>query len=307
MRILVTGGTGFIGNAIISRILQEPELEACCLTRNPSSGRAKLPARVQLLKGDVTNKSSLPLMQSFDVIIHCVQFPNHPVQNPSRGYTYEKYDAEGTENLIAHLKEQLHRGLKRFIYISGAGTAAGKSEPWFKAKWRAEEAIRKSGFPFVIVRPSWVYGPGDKSMSKFIAFAKLLPFMPVLGDGQGRVSPLFVNDLSEIVFKCLRSPEVLNQTIEVGGPENLKMEDIQKQVLRCLGKSKPLWHQPIALLKPLSGMMAAVLPTPPLSPEALDFITMDAPVTNSSIINQLGIQLTKLPEGLARYAVDSSQ
>ena len=60
----------------------------------------------------------------------------------------------------------------------------------------AEKAIRESGIPYTIFRPSWVYGPEDRSLNKSPTFARLLPFVPVIGSGKTRVQPLFVEDLA---------------------------------------------------------------------------------------------------------------
>jgi uncharacterized protein YbjT (DUF2867 family) len=96
MKILIAGGSGFIGKSIVQALLDHhPEHTPVVLSRNPE----KLGLRVEARKGDVTKRESLAhVLDGIDAVIHAVQFPNHPVQNPSKGYTYEKYDAEGTEN-----------------------------------------------------------------------------------------------------------------------------------------------------------------------------------------------------------------
>jgi NADH dehydrogenase len=307
MRILVSGGTGFIGGAIVSTLLKDPQFQVSVLSRDPKKADEKQTAKktstsngskVSYIKGDVTDPKSLPNFSDFDFVIQCVQFPNHPVQNYSKGWTYERYDAQGTINVVSKILESSSAQKPKIIYFSGAGTAEGKQEPWFQAKWKAEEFIRKSGLKYFILRPSWIYGRGDRSMSRFIDMAKYLPMMPVIGEGKNRVSPLYIQDVVDAVMKCLKNPSLENQTYELGGPEILTMVEIQKTVLEVLGKKKPLFHQPMGLMKVVSGVMSAVLPKPPLSPEALDFVTMDTPTDGQKAAQKLGIRLTPLKEGL---------
>jgi nucleoside-diphosphate-sugar epimerase len=273
MKILVTGGTGFIGSAIVDELHKNSKYDVGILTRNPLKVK---PALGKAVQGDVTDLASLKrAVIDFDGVIHCVQFPNHPVQNPKKGYTYEHIDAEGTENLCQALKGS---SVKRIVYLSGAGTTPEKTQSWFRAKLRAEKAIKESGIDYVILRPSMVYGPNDRSLNKFISFAKTLPVMPVIGTGEYRLTPLFIEDLAKICVKSLESEAAKNLAIEVGGPETMTMAELQKLALELVGKNKPLFRQPKGLVKFASAIAASILSTPPLSPEAVEFITMDVPV-----------------------------
>jgi nucleoside-diphosphate-sugar epimerase len=287
MRILIAGGTGFIGSEIAKAISAEKNHELIILSR------------VSDRIGDVTKAETLKKkFDDIDIVIHCVQFPNHPVQNPAKGYTYEKYDAEGTENICYELK---NTKVQRIIYISGAGTDSLRQEPWFKAKVRAEKAVKETGKEYIILRPSWVYGPHDRSMNKFIEFAKNLPMMPVIGDGKSRVSPVFVKDLAQLCLRAITTPPKAHETLDVGGPEVLTMNDIQRLVLKLLGKNKPLVHQPLWLMKIAGSVMEKVLPTPPLSAEAVDFVNMDIPVDGGPAEKIFNYKMKSLEEALKSY------
>jgi uncharacterized protein YbjT (DUF2867 family) len=300
MKILVAGGTGFIGSEIVDALSKESANEIVVLGRDPNKIRqvfSKL--KVEPRQGDVTHPETLKgKFSDIDVVIQCIQFPNQPVQNKAKGYTYEKYDGEGTENLCAEIKKS---NVKRIIYLSGAGTSPDRPEPWFKAKVRAEKAVKDTGKDYVILRPSWVFGPGDHSMNKFIAFGKFLPVMPVIGDGQYRVTPVFVTDLAAVCVKALREPSVAHETIDMGGPETLTMNQIQEKVLKVLDKKKSLVHQPIWLMKTAGSVMSSILPSPPLSAEAIDFVTMDIPVDGSRAEKIFGIKFSDLESALKTY------
>jgi uncharacterized protein YbjT (DUF2867 family) len=296
--VLVTGGTGFIGSHIVRRLLANGH-RPVVMSRRPDRAGTSLPPGVEVRQGDVGDPASLRrAMEGVDVVINAVQFPNHPVQNPRRGWTYMKVDGEGTERQVAAAREA---GVKRFIYLSGAGTREGQTAPWFLAKLWAEKAVRESGIPFTIFRPSWVYGPEDRSLNKFVAFARFLPFIPVIGDGKTKVQPVFVGDLAEVVAASVDLPEAAGKVYEVGGPEWLTMDEIIQTMLRVMGKQRPLIHHPAWFMK-LATAPLTLLPAPPLSPEAVDFVLMEEPVDVGPLVRDFQIRLTPLAEGLSYLA-----
>ncbi|MDP8922770.1 MAG: NAD(P)-dependent oxidoreductase, partial [Chloroflexota bacterium] len=122
MRILVAGGTGFIGSRVVDALLARGGHEVSVMTREPA--RACRRAGVAYVAGDVSDAASLARATvGIEVVVHAVQFPNHPVENPRRGWTYEQVDAEGTERMVTAAKAN---GIRRFIYLSGAGVRPGR-------------------------------------------------------------------------------------------------------------------------------------------------------------------------------------
>jgi len=293
--ILVAGGTGFIGSQVVRKLMERGH-QVIVMSRNPTKSRESLPAGVEVRSGDVSDQDSLQkAMAGVDVVVSAVQFPNHPVENPRRGHTYMEVDGHGTVRQVAAAKTT---GVKHFIYLGGAGTRAGQTAPWFKAKLMAEAAIKASGIPYTIVQPSWIYGPEDRSLNKFVTFARYLPFIPVIGDGTTKVNPVFVQDVAEVIARCVEQPVAKNKTYELGGPQQLTMDQIIQTMLKAMGKSRPLLHNPAWLMKLVTAPMA-LLPTPPLSPSAVDFVLMEEPVDNTAVIRDLAIELTPLAKGLA--------
>lgn len=293
--VLVAGGTGFIGSHIVRQLIRQGH-RVIVMSRNPDRSRNSVPAGAEIRQGDLADAASLDrALAGVEVVVAAVQFPNHPVEKPSKGYTYIQVDGEGTSRLVAAAKKN---GVKRFIYLSGAGTREGQSKPWFIAKLMAEKAIRESGISYTIFQPSWVYGPEDRSLNKFVTFARLLPFIPVIGDGKTRVQPVFVEDLAMAVAASVDLPAVANQTYEVGGPQTLTMDEIIRTMLDAMGKRKPLVHHPVWFMK-LATIPLGLLPTPPLSPSAVDFVVMEEPVDNTALLRDIPLRLTPLAEGLS--------
>jgi NADH dehydrogenase len=235
--------------------------------------------------------------RSIDMVVHAVQFPNHPVENPRKGWTYEQVDAAGTERMVAAAAKN---GVRRFVYLSGAGVRPGRTEPWFRAKDRAERAITSSGTEYVILRPSWIYGPNDRSMNKFVTFVKLLPVVPVIGSGQEQIQPVSVFDVAKVAAAAVTEPTAANQIFELGSTPPLTMDEIIRTIMRVLGTRKPLLHQPAWLVK-IPAAVLQYLPNAPLSPGAVDFITMDERVDPSEAERVFGIRFRSLEDGLRAY------
>jgi uncharacterized protein YbjT (DUF2867 family) len=296
MNVLVAGGTGFIGSRIVDALLARGGHRILVMTRNPATARPK--DGVEYVRGDVSDPASLETAtRGVDVVVHAVQFPNHPVENPRKGWTYEKVDGEGTARMVAAATKN---GVKRFVYLSGAGTRPGRPEPWFKAKVRAEDAITASGMEYVILRPSWIYGPDDRSMNKFVAFVKYLPVVPVIGSGQERVQALAVADAGAVAAAAVDEPAATNRVFELGSRSPLTMDEILRTIMRILGKQKPLIHQPAWLVK-IPAAILQFLPNAPLSPGAVDFVTMDEQVDPSDAERVFGLQFRTLEAGLREY------
>lgn len=297
--ILVVGGTGFVGAGIVRELARRGKPLAV-LSRNPERHRDRFPGlNVELRRGDVTDPSSLPpALVGVEAVIACQQFPNSPIENPRKGHTFEKVDAEGTENLVRAAKEA---GVRRFVYISGVGAAPDGRYHWFRAKWRAETAVRDSGITYTIIRPSWVFGPGDVALNRFLAISRFLPFVPLIGNpAKQRLQPVFIDDVARAVAESLENPAADNKTFEIGGPEALTMAQIVRAAMEVAGRRRFF----LAVPKPVMKLLASVLqfaPDRPLTPDAVDFITMDALADPAGIEAALGIKMTPLREALATY------
>lgn len=296
MKVAVAGGTGLLGRAITTALLDAGHEVVVGSRRKPE--RDPIDPRATWTSADVTAPATLgALLQGVDAVIDAVQFPNSPIENPKKGYTFENIDLGGTRNLVDAARAA---GTPLFIGLSGVG--AGEQAPyhWLRFKWREEQYIAASGVPYTVFRPSWIYGPRDVSLNRFLGFAKLLPFVPVIGNGKTRINPLFIDDLASHVVAALSNDRARGQVYEIGGPEVLTMDDVIRTALRVVGKRRLLLHSP----KPVMKLVAAVIqyaPGRPLTPDAIDFITMDGVADVAPLRETFGLPLTPLAEGLATY------
>jgi NADH dehydrogenase len=130
-------------------------------------------------------------------------------------------------------------------------------------------------------------------------FAGHLPFVPVIGDGSQQMQPVFIDDVAEAMARAA-DPGGPVGTFELGGPEVMTMNDLLATMIDVVGRRRPLVHFPAALPK-LAGFFLQVLPKPPLSPAAVDFVTDDAVADTRSLVASFGLRPTALREGLETY------
>jgi NADH dehydrogenase len=293
--VAVAGGTGFVGGAI-ARELAARGHRVVVLSHRKMAGDSS--STFEYRQADVTRPESLATaLAGVDALVISLAFRNSPIEAPRRGQTFELVDAAGTEALVAAARTA---GVRRLVYISGAGAAADAVRHWFRAKWRAEESVRGSGIVYTIFRPSWIYGPGDHSLNRFLGFSRWLPFIPQIGNGRQRLAPVFVGDVGSLVADALVTPAVENATLEVGGPETLTMDEIIRVALRVLRRRRPILHAPVVLMKVMTAPLT-LLPSPPMTPAAIDFIVQSAPVDTGPLHEALPRRLTPLAEALATY------
>jgi len=293
--VAVAGGTGFVGGAIARELAMRGHKVIVLSHRETAADSI---VALDYRPADVTRPVSLvTALVGVDTLVISLGFRNSPVEAPRRGQTFEEVDAGGTKALVA---AAVQSGVRRLVYMSAAGAAPDAPRHWFKAKWHAEESVRESGIVFTIFRPSWIYGPGDRSLNRFLGFARWLPFIPQIGNGRQLLVPVLVSDVAALVADSLGTPASENVTFEVGGPETLTMDEVVRAALSASGRRRPILHAPAALMRLVTRPLT-LLPTPPLTPDAIDFIVASAPVDTDLLRQRFPRRLTPLAEGLATY------
>ena len=301
MKVVVAGGTGLVGRAITSALLDGGHEVAVASRSNPSDD--PIDSRASWVHADVTRPESLPAaLSGAEAVVDAVQFPNSPIENPKKGYTFERIDYGGTLNLVDAAKSA---GVPRYVGISGVGANERAKFHWLRFKALEEQYIAASGVPFTILRGSWVYGPRDVSLNRFLGFAKFLPFVPVIGNGKTRINPLFIGDLGAHVALAVSRDDLRGRTFEIGGPRVMTMDEVVRAALAASGKKRFLLHQPAALMKMVASV-AQHVPGRPLTPDAIDFITMEGVADTTALTAAFGLRLTPIEEGLATYLGEPS-
>ena len=267
--VTLAGGSGFIGRAIARRLLASGQIRVRVLTRNPEAARARLDLPgVEFVRADIGQPASLKdALQGADTIVDAIQFDGYPVENPRRGLTFERIDYAGTVALVDAAKQA---GVRQLIYISGAAADENSTHPGFRAKGRAERAIR---------------------------FA---PVFGVPGTGRQKVQPVVVDDLAACVMLAV-SGRGHNGTYEIGGPELMTFDEMMRIIMDASGHRRPLFHIPEGIMRTIGGLLEK-LPRPMLSRDAVTFVTADNACNIKPLIDEFGINLTPARIGMAYLA-----
>jgi uncharacterized protein YbjT (DUF2867 family) len=297
--VALAGGSGFIGRAIARRLVAAGGIKVRVLTRNPEKARAHLDLPgVDFVRADIAQPTSLTdSLQGADTIVDAIQFDGYPVENPRRGLTFEKIDYGGAVALIEAAKQT---GVRQFIYISGAAADESSTHPAFRAKGRAECAIRESGLAYTIFRPSLVYGPEDKVVNGLAGALRFAPVFGVPGTGRQKVQPVLVDDLAACVVLAV-SGRGRNGTYDIGGPDLMTFDEMMKIIMDASGHRRPLFHIPEGIMRGVGGLLEK-LPKPLLSRDAVTFVTADNACDIKPLIDEFGINLTPARVGMAYLA-----
>ena len=282
----------------VARELRRRGRRVIVLSSRGDGSRGLLPDDVEIRVADVRTGAGLEAaLEGVDELVVSLAFPGLPVEQPRKGRTFMEVDAGGTQRLVAAGRAA---GVRRVVYMSGAGAAHDAARHWFRAKAVAEDAIRGSGMAWTVLRPTWVYGPGDVSLNRFLGFARVLPFVPLTNLGRQQLAPVFVRDVAALAADSLEQDEAVEQVFEVGGPETMSMREVIGRALSVAGYHRPILPGPTPLIK-LAAWPMRFLPEPPLSPGAVDFVNQPATVDVGPLLAAMPRRLTRLEEGLSTY------
>jgi uncharacterized protein YbjT (DUF2867 family) len=263
MKVFVTGSTGFVGNHVVSELLDRGH-QVCALVRPRSEHKLKRPDQVEIIPGAMENMDDLVRgMKGCDAVIHLVGIIR---AFPSRGITFERLHTEATAKVIAAAKEA---GVSRLLHMSALGARADGPTAYLQTKFAAEELVRQSGLSYTIFRPSLIFGRGGEAVKMFAGMVNKF-VVPIIGDGQYRFQPVAVASVAQGFEKSLEIEEAQGQTLEVGGPEVLTFNEIMDALARIMGKSIVKVHLPVLPLR----LATTALEHAPGYPLTRDQITM---------------------------------
>ncbi len=271
MAFLVTGGSGFLGRALIDRLVQMPGCSVIAPLRTPSATLPMGVRSLQLGNLDGTNDWKAALT-GVDVVVHAaarVHVMNEVASDPLAAF--REVNVEATLNLA---RQAAVCGVKRFIFISsikvnGEGTEPGTVyraddapspiDPYGISKYEAEKGLMvlaaTTGMEVVIIRPVLVYGPGVKanflSMMRWLYRGVPLPF----GAVDNRRSLVAVDNLVDLIVTCSDHPAAANQVFLASDGEDVSTTQLLRKLAAALGKSARLLPVPARLMSGVAALL----------------------------------------------------
>jgi uncharacterized protein YbjT (DUF2867 family) len=264
--ILITGGTGFIGKALIRHLVETGQPVRTLI--RPSSRTPTLPrgVPVEVALTSLTDERGLrAAMMGIDTVFHLAG-----AERQGGKASLMDIDVRGTQ-MVANAAAEA--GVGRIIYVSHLGADRASAYPTLKAKAIAEEHIRRSGVDYTILRSALVYGPGDAFTTGLTRLLHALPFFFMIpGEGRTLLQPLFVEDLVTSLVWSLDFEHTRNQTFEVGGPEYLTFREIVNTITSTINVRRILVPVKPPYLRWLTVLLEHTLPGLPVSVFWLDYL-----------------------------------
>lgn len=279
--IVVTGASGYVGSHITRRLV-ESGIPVRALVRKKSyadkEGRLS-GLKIEIVEGDVTRPETLlPAVKDATGIVHTVA-----IAIEKGNLSYEAINFQGTVNIVDAAQRA---GARRFINISQLGAEANLPYRFLASKGKAQDYVASSGLDWTAFRPSVIWGPEDEFAN---TFARLVPFSPIIypiiGDENAKFQPVWVEDVATAVAKSLDDGSTYGNEYELGGPETLTLEEIERRTLSAVGANRKLIHFPMPLLRVIVSLMETALPNPPVTSSLLELLAVKNVTENNAINN----------------------
>ena len=267
MRILLVGGTGFLGAAIARRlaatVVSPPEL--ILPTRRPMRARdlSVLPS-ARVIAADVHDEATLArLMAGCDAVISLVGIL-HGGEGQPYGAGFARAHV-ALPRLIGKVAARL--GVRRVVHVSALAADADAPSGYLRSKAAGENALREAGCDLTILRPSVIFGRGDSFLTLFAGLAGVAPFFPLAG-ANARFAPVWAEDVAAIAVECLARPDSIGKALPLCGPREYALRELVSLAARLSGHPRPVVPLPAAVAW-MQALAMERLPVPPMTRDNL--------------------------------------
>ena len=229
MQILVTGGTGVVGASTVSALLERGH-DIRLLSRHAGHDARAWANGVAALEGDVSDPASIAgAADGCDCVVHLVAIVNEAPPD----VTFQRVNVDGTRYIVA---EAERAGVRKIVSVSSLGCDRGQS-PYHRSKLAAEEIVRGFNGEWVIVRPGAVYGPGDEHLSVLLRMVRTLPAVPIIGDGNQPVQPLWHADAGAAIAIAVERDDLNSGVYDLAGEEVTSQRDLVDRFRRLTNRA----------------------------------------------------------------------
>ena len=219
--ISVIGGNGFVGNYLVDKLL-DSGYYVKIVSRNSKTKKKFYPSaklgQFSIINCNICNDKKIDqIIEGSFCVINLVGVLENNKKN-----SFTAVHIQGSENVMKSCKRH---NIKKLIHVSAIGVDKNKTSNYAITKLEAEKNIKKVRNS-LIIRPSIVFGYEDNFLNFFAKYAKISPFLPLIGGGKTKFQPILVSDLAKIIVTCINKQFRNGQILEVGGPDILSFKDI---------------------------------------------------------------------------------
>ncbi len=290
MHIAVIGGTGFVGHALVERLIADGH-NVVVISRNSARHLDRtLPPNAAIRDCNEYDAEALTsALRGSDAVINLVGILNETGgfgRNDS-GRGFERAHVELTRNVIAACNAA---GIPRLLQMSALNAGRGRSH-YLRTRGAAEEIVKASNLDWTIFQPSVIFGPGDGLFCRFAALLKIAPALP-LARASAQFAPVWIGDVVEAFCRALGDPASMRQTYELYGPETVTLAQIVRMTAQQMGLRRFVIPLPDVIGR-MQAFAMDFVPGKPFSSDNYRSLQTDA-VGGIDGLHRLGIVATKM-------------
>ncbi|OZI31306.1 NAD-dependent dehydratase [Bordetella genomosp. 10] len=306
MRILILGGTGFVGRHLAAALAKAGH-SVRVPTRGYAHGRDLLVLpTVTLFQADIHDDATLDrLVEGCDAVVNLVG-----ILHGDRGKPYGAAFARAHVTLPQRVAASCRRhGVRRFVQMSALGADSAGPSMYLRSKGDGEAAVRQAWADaaepaWTLVRPSIIFGADDNFTNLFARLARRFPVLPLAG-AEARVQPVHVADVAAAIAAMIANPHAAGKTYELAGPQVYTLGEVAGLCARWSGHPRLVCRVPDGLGRLQAGLLAMLPGTPLMTPDNLDSLRVDN-VASGPMAPELGVVPASLdavaPGYLGRHA-----
>ncbi|MEQ1404031.1 complex I NDUFA9 subunit family protein [Neorhizobium sp. Rsf11] len=302
--VTVFGGSGFVGRHVV-RTLAKRGYRVRVAVRRPDLAGFLLPAgyvgQISLVQANLRYRQSVfRAVEGASHVVNCVGIMFETGRN-----TFDAVQDFGARSVA----EATRAAGAKLTHISAIGADPNSQSSYARTKARAEAMIFSLLPDAVILRPSIMFGPEDSFFNKFAAMARIFPALPLVGGGNTKFQPVYVEDVAETVARSVDGTIAPGKIYELGGPEVMTFRQCLETMLRITNRQNRLVSLPSGIAS-LIGSIASLIPfvQPPITPDQVkllkvDNVVSDAAVKEGRTLEAIGIRPTLATSILPSYLV----
>ncbi|MEA2602906.1 MAG: hypothetical protein QOF89_3898 [Acidobacteriota bacterium] len=318
MKVLVTGGTGFTGKALVRRLLEQGHQVVALDYKEGLRTQELRDWGAEVVLGSVTDREVVRRAVDGAEVVHHLAAAFREMNVPDR--YYQEVNVGGTRNV---LEAALEAGVRRFVYCSTCGVHGNIDHPpggedapirpadyYQRTKYEAEPIVREfhqRGLPSVVLRPAAIYGPGDPERFLLIFRRVAGGIFPMFGNGRTLYHPLYVDNLVDAFVAAMADGSGDGEAYLIADEEYVEIEELVRRVARALGVEVRVPHFPVWPVVAAGHVVEkACRPfgiTPPIFPRRVDWYRQNRAFRIDKAKRDLGwTPRVGLDEGLRRTA-----
>jgi uncharacterized protein YbjT (DUF2867 family) len=266
-RVVVLGGSGFVGRHLVSRLSAAGHVVVVPTRRREQAKHLILLPTVEVVETDIFDRASLPrLLSGADAVVNLVGILNESGRN-----TFARAHVE-LARLVAAARGAA--SVPRLLHMSALNADAAGPSVYLRSKGEAEAVVKAAGPGWTIFRPSVIFGPEDSFLNLFARIARALPIV-ALAAPDARFQPVYVGDVAQVMAQALTEEGAQGASYDLCGPGAYTLRELVRYVGAVSGAVRPI----VPLGPRLSRLQATILellPGPLMSRDNLASMTQDS-------------------------------